>query len=322
MRRLRLAIAVVTAFATALLASPAGSQSSSTIAISDSSVAAGTLETFTITRLTGGSGIYVLVQTADGTAKAGVDYTPLHKLFYLKGGTKSVTFTVPTMLNTTATQLTFKVAAAVSSVAVTGTGTIIEPTNTCPDGSVIPLSQTCPTPPPPPANSWVNAPLQDGGFARVVANDSDWDMTGPGNGRVLVPGEIVAVYFNGWGNDADGQTSFAIYALSDGTNGRAKAVDLQGIAPVGTPPGLPSDWWVPGQVTANKTCTDARAAFAGQPGVTQGGVYRASVLAGGHMKLMTGQTGDPSVMWEVFATGQQQFTTPIVVVSGDCLTGN
>jgi hypothetical protein len=176
-----------------------------------------------------------------------------------------------------------------------------------------------PTPAPTPTNTWVSAPLRDGGWARVKSNDTLWDITGPGAGRPLKAGEIVAVYFNGWGNQANGQDSYAIYTLSDGTSGRALAIDLEGVAPSGTPPGLPADWWVPGLVTAAKTCSSA--INSSQPGVVAGGVYRASMQAGSHIALTSGQVGLSSNLWNVYATGDLEFKTRGVVVTGDCLKG-
>lgn len=303
MRALRLAAAFLAIVASPQLAPPAGAASSSAFTVSCGTANAGSDVPCTVTRTSGGKGLYVLFATSDVTAHAGTDYMTVRQLLYFKASAITQTVAVHTAVNPNATgTVTFTASIAVGSVPSSTTGSIVEPATA-----------------PPPANSWVSAPLQDGGFARVKANDADWDMTGPGNGRVLVPGEIVAVYFNGWGNDTDGATSFAIYALNDGTTGRAKAADLEGVAPVGTPPGLPADWWVPGLVTANKTCGSAT--HAGQPGVVQGGVYRAAMLVGSHMKLATGVTGDASNIWIVFATGAQQYTTPQVVVMGDCLTG-
>jgi hypothetical protein len=181
-----------------------------------------------------------------------------------------------------------------------------------------------PTPaPPPPGTAWVAAPLQDGAFARVRVSASSWSRLGPGAGRALIPGEIVAVYFNGWGYEASGQASFAIYALSDGASGRALAGDLEGVAPAsGTPPPpLPADWWVPGLVTAARSCADIRASG---PGVSAGGTYRAAMVAGSHMKLADGQTSPPAILWEVFATGDHNApngNTALTIVPGDCLVG-
>lgn len=172
--------------------------------------------------------------------------------------------------------------------------------------------------PPAPADSWISAPLHDGGFARVKANSALWDMTGPGAGRPLIAGEIVAVFFNGWGAQADGRISFAIYALSDGSDGRSYADDLEGVAPVGSPPQLPADWWVPGLVVANKTC--ANAYNAAQPGIVQGGIYRAAMVAGSHMAIASGQTGSAGSVWSVFAADDPWMGARIPI-AGDCLTG-
>jgi hypothetical protein len=194
------------------------------------------------------------------------------------------------------------------------------------DASVAPAPiPTPPPPPPPPTSAWISAPLHDGGFARVKAiSDSKWETTGAGAGRPLIVGEIVAVYFNGWGSEANGQTSFAVYTLSDGGAGRAYAADLEGVAPSGNPPlpppnmGLPADWWVPGLVVANKTC--ANAFDPAQPGVTRGGVYRASMLIGTHHSLASGETGFSGATWIVFASGDPWMGAR-EIVTGDCLTG-
>lgn len=168
--------------------------------------------------------------------------------------------------------------------------------------------------------AYAKAPLQDGSFAQVTnASDTEWSMTGPGPGRPLMTGEIVAIYFNGGGYTGDNQVTYSIYALSDGSSGRALAGDLRGVAPVGTPPGLPANWWVPGLVVANKTC--ANAVSSNGPGVTEGGVYRAALVAGSHMKLATGVTGDPSNMWQTYASGDLGYSAAHGVVTGDCLTG-
>jgi hypothetical protein len=306
MRPFRLAAVIAAAFLGAWLAAPAGTTTLSTFAIADAQAQAGSAVVFTIRRTSGSGPINVLFQTADLTAKAGPDYLAIKKLVYFKGGQSSAQVEVPTSIDLAdlGKTLQFSVAIAASKAgAATARGSIIEP----------------PAPQPAP-NSWVSAPLQDGGFARVKnASDSLWPITGPGSGRPLVNGEIVAVYFNGWGYQADGQASFAIYALSDGTSGRALASDLEGVAPSGSPPALPADWWVPGLVKASKTCGSATQP--GQPGVVEGGIYRAAMLAGSHMKLADGQTSAPPIMWLVFATGVQQFTTGEVVVTGDCLVG-
>jgi hypothetical protein len=308
MRAFRLAAVIAAAFLSAWLASPAGTTTLSTFAIADARAQAGSAVVFTIRRTSGSGPINVLFQTADGTAKAGPDYLTIKKLVYFKGGQSSAQVEVPTSIDLAdlGQVLQFSVAIAASKAgAATARGSIVEP--------------PAPTPAP---NSWVSAPLQDGGFVRVKANDGLWDMTGPGSGRALVAGEIVAIYFNGWGSQADGQTSFAIYALRDGTNGRVLASDLEGVAPSGSPPGLPADWWVPGLVQAAKTCGDNQ--HAGQPGVVQGGIYRAAMVAGSHNKLASGQASSAGIFWEVFATDDQNapnLSTAHTIVAGDCLTG-
>lgn len=285
---------------------PAVGAASSNFSVSSVTVQAGADATFIVARSNGGKGVYALVQTSDSSAHAGPDYVAVKQLLYFRGGELAKTVTVPTVVDQAAagTTLSFNIGIAAGANDIAwGRGSIVEP-----------------APNPQPA-TWVSAPLQDGGFARVKANDGLWDSTGPGAGRPLQAGEIVAVYFNGWESEADGRTAFAIYALADGTSGRAYASDLEGVAPVGSPPGLPADWWVPGLVTANKTCTDPRQGHEGQPGVTQAGIYRAAMLAGSHKALASGEIGSAAAMWQVFATGDQSHTA-FTVVTGDCLVGS
>jgi hypothetical protein len=297
---------------------------------------AGKPEVFTITRISGNGAATVTFATGAPTdvAKPGVDYTPVTQTITWKQGQTSATINVPTFPNQAyaGSNIGFTVTITANGKSSTATGLIVEPaattapppaTQTCPDGTVIPAASTCPTTSPP-TNSWVSAPLQDGGFARVKAAPSTWSRVGPGTGRALVPGEIVAVYFNGWGYSADNQTTFSIFALGDQVAGGALASDLEGVAPVGSPPELaklPSDWWIPGLVQATKTCPDVQK---GGPGIVAGGIYRAAMVAGTHTKLAAGQTSSPSILWEVFATGDQNapdLRTAHTVIAGDCLMG-
>jgi hypothetical protein len=82
----------------------------------------------------------------------------------------------------------------------------------------------------------------------------------------------------------------------------------------------PPTWWVPGPVTAARSCADIRGRG---PGVVQG-TYRAAMVAGSHMKLAAGQTSVPAILWEVFATGDHNGpngNTALTIVPGDCLVG-
>lgn len=147
-----------------------------TFSVSSPSANAGSPEVFTISRVAGGSGAYVLFQTHDGTAHAGVDFTTTSQLVYIKSGVSSVTVSVPTQVNPAATgNLTFTVAIASTKTPAYGTATIIEPAPPpppppvqCPDGSTVPAGETCPTPAPPPQPQWVNAPLVAGGYAMLI----------------------------------------------------------------------------------------------------------------------------------------------------------
>jgi hypothetical protein len=293
-----------------------GAAPSSPFSLVCGSANAGSDVSCTLSRLSGGRGIYVLVKTFDVTAKAGTDYTAINQLYYFKSSILTQKIPVHTVVNPAATGiLTFKVVASEGATPVSAIGSIVEP---------------APPPPPPPPSSltWVPAPLHDGGFARVTnVSDPIWEtekagMNGPT--RSLVAGEIVAVYFNGWGIEADGSTSYAVYSITDGAAGRVKASDIQGVAPSPTLPlpptnmSLPADWWVPGLVKANKTCPNAN--HPDQPGVTQGGVYRAAMLAGTHMQLASGQVGWANAQWIVFAA-DDPWQGAREVVTGDCLTG-
>lgn len=279
-------------------------------ALSCGSATAGADVPCTISRATSGKGLYVLFETADGTAHAGTDYTAVRQLLYFKPSALTQTVAVHTALNPSAAgTLTFNAAIAASTLVVRSTGSIIEPA------------------PPPIASAWVPAPLRDGGFARVVTvSDPLWE-TEKATGQVdrsLQVGEVVAVYFNGAAINFDGSIDLSVYAISDGAAGRVKAVDVEGVAPAGNPPlpppnmNLPADWWVPGLVIANKTCANAN--DPAQPGVTQGGVYRASMLAGTHMQLASGQVGSSGSQWIVFAA-DDPWQGAREVVTGDCLTG-
>jgi hypothetical protein len=174
--------------------------------------------------------------------------------------------------------------------------------------------------PPPPATTWISAPLRDGGFAKVAAvSDVDWDLTATTSGRPLVAGEAVALYSGAAGYDWQGDLTYSIYALQDGTQGEVKASHLSGVAPVGILPTLPADWWVPGLVTANQTCTNLY--HPDRPGVTQGSTYHARMLAGGRMSIAAGQTGIPGQAWVVSGAGDQTYIATESVVDGACLTG-
>jgi Calx-beta domain len=273
-------------------------------------VQAGQSEVFTISRVTGAQGYYVLFSTQDDTAIAGTDYVATKTLLYFSKGTKVLTVSVPTMVNSNALGTTLHFRGVIASS--TGTGAIATTV-----GIIEPPAPPPPPPPPPSTLSWNPAPLQDGGYAKVTSStDVDWAVTG--SGRSLVAGEIVAIYFNGWGFDTDNTPSYAVYAFSDGAYGRIKGSNLQGVVPVGTPPPLPGNWWLPGMVTASKTCSDA--INSANPGVTQGKIYNARMLIGSHMTLSTGQSGSSASMWIVTLPGL--LTGYPSVVTGDCLTGN
>lgn len=132
----------------ALAPIPAFATPAPVVTLSAPTAKAGQPLTFTITRSGAMQGIYVLFSTADGTARAGIDYTATNQLIYLKSGQTSATVTVPTLANPAATgTLTLNAAIADSAVGVHATASIVEPAL-----------------PPPPA-SWVTAPLTVGGYA-------------------------------------------------------------------------------------------------------------------------------------------------------------
>lgn len=245
----------------------------------------------------------VTVQTIDGTAKANVDYKPVSTTITL--GNNTTRYSLPiTLLNNSTYQgtrsFTVKLTAvrfvSVQSTPATVTitddesamqtcpdGSIINAdavcapaTKTCSDGIVVNADQPCPTTSP----QWVAAPLRAGGFARVTAVDA-WDIAGPGVGRQLQVGEIVALYVHGSGITYDNRTTYAVHALSDGGDGRAYGAKLEGVAPVGFQPALPDDWFYGILVTATATCPNMFDAT--KPGVTQGVQYRTAALyAGGY----------------------------------------
>jgi hypothetical protein len=133
-----------------LFAQVATAASTPAFTINSPSVQAGLPEVFTITRTAGSNkGIYVLFQTSDKTAIAGVDYAATKQLIYVKAGVTSVQVSVPTFVHTGIYgPLTFSAAVAANNIGATGIGTIIStqtaPTQTCWDGSVIPTTQQCP----------------------------------------------------------------------------------------------------------------------------------------------------------------------------------
>lgn len=140
---------------------PAGAAPTPTFAISSPTVQAGQPEIFIISRVSGGSGAYVMFKTKDGTAKAGTDYTAISQLVYVKAGVQTVAVSVPTLVNpaVSGVTLTFSAAIATTNTPVVGTGSIIAPG----------------APPP----QWVLAALTDGGYAQCNNPSGCRSMTAP-----------------------------------------------------------------------------------------------------------------------------------------------
>jgi hypothetical protein len=158
-----------------------------TFAISSPSAPAGQPEVFTISRVSGGSGAYVLFQTYDRTAHAGTDYTATNQLIYVKSGVASVTVSVPTTVNPNATgTLTFIAAIASTTTASTGTASIVEPVS---------------TPAPQPTGTWGSAPLAVGGYACNATQLADAKTPACGMGIVY---KITGTGCNGIGTGTIG----------------------------------------------------------------------------------------------------------------------
>lgn len=176
MRALRLAVLFVAALLSPQVAPSAGAVQ---LTISSPSANAGDVETFTITRSSGGNGVYVLFQTADGTAKAGLDYVATKQLIYLKGSQTSATVTVPTLTNPGATgTLTFKAAVASGSTGVGAVASIIEPA-------------------PAPTAQWVPAAMVDGGYARCKTVGGCHGYAPPYPDIVAQQGDVLMYAWNG-----------------------------------------------------------------------------------------------------------------------------
>jgi hypothetical protein len=139
MRALRPAIA---AFIVAL-ATPAGAALPQ-LSLACGSAPAGQDVPCSISRVSGGKGVYVLFQTSDDTAKAGTDYTAVSKQVYLSAGTSSFSIAVHTLANANAAgTLTFNAAVAGGSSVVRAIGSIVEP-------APVPAPTPTPTPLPGP----------------------------------------------------------------------------------------------------------------------------------------------------------------------------
>lgn len=223
MRALRLAAAVIAAFLTASLASPAGAALPQ-LALACAPAQAGQDAACSITRLSGGRGVYLLFQTSDGTARAALDYTAVSKQVYLPAGQQSASIAVHTRINPAATgALTFNAAVAGGAAVVRAIGSIVEPAQPPP----------APPPTPVPTSQWIPAPLTVGGYAC-----SKWQAGPCGSGIVyritgaMMSADAVPVqqYTAVFDQDASGQfplgDSFAVNFV-----GTWAATDLVGIAP-------------------------------------------------------------------------------------------
>jgi hypothetical protein len=138
-----IAAALAASFALAFVPIPAVRAALPQLALACSSAPAGQNVNCTISRLSGGQGVYVLFQTSDGTAHAGVDYAATKQLVYLKGSVNSAAVAVPTFPNPNGATgtLSFTAAITAGSVVVKASGSIVEPA---------PAPVPVPTPAPPP----------------------------------------------------------------------------------------------------------------------------------------------------------------------------
>lgn len=279
----------------------------------------------TVTKAPGKSGYsQVTLATVDGSAVAGVDYKRISLTLTFFSSNVSQRVSVP-ILDSKQTYQTraFTVrlgtvhnatlARPEATVTITDNDAPVPTTQTCVDGAVIAASATC---------AWIPAPLRAGGFA-IVKSLQPWDDYGPGEMQPLRVGQIAALYTNGWGVNFDGRISYAlrVLPLTDmAGDGRAWAEDLAGVAPTGTPPTYPADWYLGWLATANQSCPDAYGR-AGYPGVAAGTVYRSTLVVGSTYRPPAGQAGTAGVA--VFTVpAADPYLGPLAVVMADCLTTN
>ena len=218
----RVAFALL-ALVAVLFASVALAGVTPTFTIDNPTAEAGKPVTFTVTRVSGDRGGYVLFRTADGTAKAGVDYQATERLVYVRAGADVITVPVPTFANPAASgPLTFTAAIASTNVGLAGTATITQP------------------PPPPPPPQWVPAPLVEGGYARVKVTTLGWPKGQNPTAnqynyidvyRQAQAGEILQIYPNGWGYSWDNRVTYSLHGLTDPRDiVILYASDLEGVA--------------------------------------------------------------------------------------------
>jgi hypothetical protein len=279
----------------------------------------------------------VTVTTSDGTAKAGSDYKAISVTLTFGNNQLTAQVSVP-IVNDAAWEAPESFVARLTGVrnaaiargaaAVNIADDDPSPLQTCPDGSVIsatavcaPQTKQCPdgssvsvdAPCPTTAPAWVAAPLRAGGFARVTAVDA-WDIAGPGLGRQLQVGEIVAIYVNGYGANYDRRTTYAVRAITDGADGRAYADKLEGVAPTGPAPGMGAGWYYGWPAVAARSCPDIYGR-ADRPAITAGIRYRVAAVVGGMVPPW--QMAPEAAI--VAVPEANPYLGPLAVVRADCL---
>jgi len=133
----------VAAAALLLLAAAPAAASPSTFVLSGWTADAGKPETFTITRTAGIGGQAVIFATADGTAKAGVDYVATKVTIRFGTYQKSAHVQVATMIDPAAAGKTLQFGAAISvkGIVVSNAGaSIVEPPAPAPVPAPAPLA--------------------------------------------------------------------------------------------------------------------------------------------------------------------------------------
>lgn len=178
----------------------------------------------------------VTVTTADGTAKAGVDYQPVNASITFGNKQLSASVPVPPILRSGYQgnrAFTARIAVTRNGVVSRSTATVTILETEQPPTPVPP-----PPPPPPPSGSWVAAPLTVGGYACNRLQAGTTNVPPCGGGVVL---KIIATVTN---SGTDGFVIYAAQFYSDASGqfpvnhpydvsfvGYYQAADLQGLAP-------------------------------------------------------------------------------------------
>lgn len=237
----------------------------------------------------------VYVDTADGTAKAGVDYKAVHTVATLGNSVLSTTVAVPIIARpgyqgTRAFVVTIRpkrfaqVYGAISTVTINDNEAPPPPPPPpvqCPDGSTVPAGSTCPAPPPP-SPTWVPAPMAEGGYVRVKAAPDGWTFNGyppPAVGSVwyLIPSAAA------WIGDTPARVARAVQPIDQiGVPFTARYVwldDLEGVAKSSTTSLLKATSSDVRIAVATKTCMThlgGASVAESRSGVVQGRSYRVS----------------------------------------------